>query len=319
VTYLLLALLLAPPSEFTDRLETESDAEMALLAADPLWPLPALSEETEAEHVEATAQDLPAPDQDPLERFPKPRLEAPTRVPDSRPSTLLSIDAQGWMVTPRAWLFITKGSEPGSATRAHDERQIDFEPRPTVALGATLRLFEPHAFRIEVVRLDERGRDPVQSDFIYHGTLYPAGRQVETRVDLQLADLDYLYTWRPAEGLMLTVHAGIEYWNFASEVRTVDGGPSIDEKRAFSSAFAKTGVDSSYEFLDGLAVRGSLLGGLTTSKRYFYDVQFGVEWKVSGNVSLTVGYRLHDVRFHQSTNEADLQYAGPTAGLELRF
>jgi hypothetical protein len=217
------------------------------------------------------------------------------------------------------WLFITRGSEPGSATRIHERREFGLDSEGVPAFGATARIFEAHALGVRLESIDQKGTRSSPDDFVYHGTLYPAGREISAEAGFLLAGVDYQYLWRPNEVLGITPHLGFEYWGFSSRLRTVDPGPSIDEKRSFSSGYWLSGVDVGARLDPRVELRLSLLGGVNGADRNFLDVRGGFWIRVVPAVSLSAGYLLQEVRFHTSTNRADLLYYGPSAGLEISF
>lgn len=292
---------------------------LVVVLADQLpWQLPATLADSDQGFY---AQEPGVRPIDPQQEEPPSAPTLPRRrsSPEDRSLPLLTLDAEGWDVHASGWIFITRGSEPGSATKARLDREFDLETHPTVALGLIFRPYESQGLGLRAMVFDQTGTWRSDQDFIFHGTLYPAGREIRARIDVRMADLDYQLSFRPSPELRVTGHLGVEYWQFFSRIRTVDGGPLIDQQRGFDSGLWFAGIDVSWDFSDFLAVRGSAIGGVEGSGRSLLDLQIAMEVKVLKDVSLTLGYRLHELRFHQSTNQADLLYSGPILGLELRF
>ena len=236
---------------------------------------------------------------------------------DGLPTLNAEVDA--WYATASGWIFITRGSQPGSATRAREGRDFDLDPEFLPTGEAWLRFWGPHALGFRIVPAEESGTRTTSQDFIYHGETYPAGREVHADVGFLLVDVDYRYRWELSTDLTLTPHLGAEYWGFSSHLRTVDALPSIDEKRSFSSGYWLAGADVEATLVGPLRARATLLGGITGSDRYFLQAAAGASLALRSGLSLTADFRVHDVRFHTSTNEANLLFWGPSVGLEARF
>ena len=239
--------------------------------------------------------------------------------PGGGPRPSVSAEADGWVASPSGWIFITRGSQPGTATRAHDGREFGLDSEVLPAAEAWVRFWESHALGFRIVPAEESGTHTASEDFIYHGQAYAAGREIHSDVGFLLADIDYQYRWEVSADVTLTPHAGAEYWGFSSHLRTVDALPPVDEKRSFSSAYWLAGADLEAGLTPWLRAQALLLGGITGSTRYFVEANAGLAFRPASWASVSLLYRFHEVRFHTSTNEADLLFHGPSAGLELRF
>jgi|SRR5579862_9891237 len=239
--------------------------------------------------------------------------------PGPGPRATVSAEADGWVASPSGWIFITRGSQPGSASRAREGHEfgLDTEVLPVVDVWA--RFWESHALGFRIVPAQESGTHTASGDFIYHGEAYAAGREIRSDVGFLLADFDYQYRWELSPDVTLTPHAGAEYWGFSSHLRTVDALPPVDEKRSFSSGYWLAGADLEARLAPWLRAEALVLGGITGTDRYFVEASAGFALRPASWASVTLLYRFHEVRFHTSTNEADLQFQGPSAGLELRF
>jgi hypothetical protein len=235
------------------------------------------------------------------------------------PRPTVSAELDGWLASPSGWIFITRGSQPGTATHAHEGREFGLDSEVLPVGDAWIRFWESHALGFRIVPAQESGTHTASADFIYHGERYAAGRDIRSDVGFLLADVDYQYRWEISEDVTFTPHAGAEYWGFSSHLRTIDTLPSVDEKRSFSSGYWLAGADTEMRLAPWLRAEALLLGGLTGSDRYFVEADAGLALQPASCVSVTLLYRFHEVRFHTSTNEADLRFHGPSVGLELRF
>jgi hypothetical protein len=235
------------------------------------------------------------------------------------PLPTVNVELDGWYAAASGWIFITRGSQPGSATRAREGRNFDLDPEVLPVGEAWLRFWGPSSVGFRIVPTEESGTRTTSEDFIYHGMTYAAGREVHADVGFLLADVDYRYRAELSEVLTLTPHLGVEYWGFTSHLRTTDPLPPIDENRRFSSGYWLAGADLEARISGPLVARASLLGGITGSDRYFVEAQAGLALTLGSGFSVTVDFRVHDVRFHTSTNEADLLFYGPSVGAQVRF
>jgi len=244
--------------------------------------------------------------------------EPPTeRMPEEPPRLRLDVDA--WDAVPSGWIFITRGSQPGSATRARDGHEVGLDPEVLPTGNARLRFWDSTDLGFRVVPVQESGTHTASGDFVYHGQTYAGGRQIRSDVGVLLLALDVQRRWEASDWLSLTPHLGAEYWGFSSHLRTVDGLAPIDERRSFSSGYWLAGADAEVRLTESLRGQVSCLGGLTGSSRYFIEAEAGMALHLNSWASLTATYRLQNLRFHTSTNEANLLFQGPAAGLELRF
>lgn len=231
----------------------------------------------------------------------------------------VTLEADGWYAAPSGWIFITRGSRPGTATRARQGSAFGLDPELLPVGKATFRFWESSAVGFQIVSAEESGTRAAERDFVYHGETYAAGRRVRAEAGFLLVDLDYQYAWRATPELTVTAHAGAEYWGFSSRLRTVDARPLIDERRDFSSGYWLAGMDARARLPAGFGLNFSLLGGTNGADRYFVEAEAGACLDLAGSLRVKLGYRVHEVRFHTSTNEANLLFFGPSAGLELRF
>jgi hypothetical protein len=228
-------------------------------------------------------------------------------------------EAQAWYVAPKGWIFITRGSQPGSATRIHEGHEFGLDPGvvPVAEVGA--RLGGPHEVGLRGEVMDASGFEITPSDFVYHGVTYPLGRNIEAEIGCLFLDLDYRYRWQATESLTVTPHAGLSYWGFSSRIRTADPLPPIDESRRFSSGLWLLGGEVSEDLGRGFEVHLSLLGGFDATDRYSLEARAGVGFHLTGPLSIGIDGRYRELRFHTSTNQADLRCLGPSAGVLLRF
>jgi len=247
------------------------------------------------------------------------RAAAQDPPPREESRTTVSAEADAWLASPSGWIFITRGSQPGTATRAHEGREFGLDSEVLPVGDAWVRFWESHALGFRIVPAQESGTHTASADFVYHGEAYAAGRDIHSDVGFLLADVDYQYRWEISEDVTITPHAGAEYWGFSSRLRTIDALPPVDEKRSFSSGYWLAGSDLEASLAPWLRAEALLLGGITGSDRYFVEADAGLALRPASWASITLLYRFHEVRFHTSTNEADLRFHGPSVGLELRF
>lgn len=291
------------------------DERLARLRRDPYWPLPQFGSASrlEPEIEEPDQQEDPQP-QRPLDRD---SLRQPSDDPAGEPA--VEVRARAWFMTPYGWLYITRGSRPGTATRMVDGSDNHVDPSVTSIVDLKMRIWGPHSIGLRAGSCDTKGTGTVSENFIYHGRTFAAGRQVETDLDFRVFDFEYLYAMSLAPGLTLTGHLGAQYWEFSGKVTTVDAGPRVAGDREFTSGFWLAGVDGLWDVHENFSLRFLAVGGIETEGRHFYELEAGALLRLGNRIAFEVGYRLYQIHFQQSTNEADLRYYGPTLGVELRF
>jgi len=231
----------------------------------------------------------------------------------------LRISAQAWYSVPIGWLYITRGSQPGTATNADFGSDVHLNPDVAPVLETRMRLSGSHGLGIGIAQIDAEGTGDVDESFTYHGDIFDAGRRVKTELDFLLLQGDYQFTFNPGDALEVTAHAGAQYWAFSGRLRTVDAGPVLTTQRAFGSAFWMAGVDLSWKAASGVELRASVAGGYERSSQYFWKAEGDVLLRLAGPLSLTAGGRIDVIRFHQSTNQSNLKFFGPTLGAEVAF
>jgi hypothetical protein len=243
----------------------------------------------------------------------------PGTLADGDGAPPVTVGLRGWYAIPSGWLFITSGSEPGSATRMTVDDE--FDPEPTVApeLDARVRVWGPHAVGVRVTYLALTGTGSDATPFIFHGVTFEPGRRVKTDLSFLLVDVDYQLTFAPSEDLRVTGHVGAEIWDFSAELRTVDSLPEIDTKRAFGSGFWLLGADAAYRLSEAFEGRIFLAGGFERTHQYVAEAEaLGVFHPLS-RLGLTLGYRFQEIAFRQSTNRSNLRFSGPILGAEASF
>jgi hypothetical protein len=231
----------------------------------------------------------------------------------------LALEVDAWDAGASGWIFITRGSRPGTATRAREGNSFGLDSRILPVGKVWFGLGDAGALGFRAVSAGETGTKSAEQDFVYHGNLYAAGRKIRADVGFLLLDLDYQLAWKLAPDLTLTSHLGAEYWGFSSRLRTIDGPPVIDEQRSFSSGYWLGGIDLEAQLSGSFSLRFSILGGCDGGDRYFVEAEAGAGVRLIRSLALKAAYRVHDVRFHTSTNEANLLFHGPSLGLELTF
>ena len=241
----------------------------------------------------------------------------PPAAPQDEPAASAALEA--WHVDPSGWLFITRASVAGTATRIDegDEFRLDRGFVPMLKARASFSANDAAGFRYVPIELS--GESTAPEDFIFHGTTYGAGRRVDSRLLLTVYDLDYRRRFRLDDRLTLTARLGLEAWRFSARLRTEDALPPISQRRSFSSLYWLGGADLDADLSRGFGARLSLLGGINEHDKHFFEVDAGAAYRPIPSISLSAGLRLHRLRFDHVTNEADLSFAGPYAGIEISF
>jgi len=235
------------------------------------------------------------------------------------PEPGVQASVQAWLAVPKGWLNITRGSQPFTATHADLGSDIHLDPDVAPVLETRMRLSGSHGLGIAFAQIDAEGTGPVDESFTYHGDVFDAGRQVKTELDFLLLQGDYQYTFNPGDDLEVTAHAGARYWAFSGRLKTVDAGPALTTQRAFDSAFWMAGLDLAWKAASGCELRASAAGGYERSSQYFWKAEGDALLRLAGPLSLTAGCRIDVIRFHQSTNQSNLKFFGPTLGIEIAF
>lgn len=235
------------------------------------------------------------------------------------PLPAFALGARAEYAVPSGWLFITRGSEPGSATALHVDDQIDPEPEYVTSLEGYVRIWENHAVGGRFTPMSLSGTTRDEQPFIFHGTMFDAGRPVKTELDLNLLEVDYRYTLNPGDPVQITTHLGAEIWTFSARLRTIDGLPGPDTTRAFSSAFWMAGLDAAYGLNRFFEVRAFIAGGSERANQYFYEAEADIVARPISQIAFLLGYRIQTLDFRQSTNRSNLHFYSPTAGLEISF
>lgn len=235
------------------------------------------------------------------------------------PEPGVQASVQAWLAVPKGWLNITRGSQPFTATHADLGSDIHLDPDVAPVVDTRIRLSGSHGLGIGFAQVDAEGTGDVDESFTYHGDVFDAGRRVNTELDFLLLWGDYQFTFNPGDDLEVTAHAGAEYWAFSGRVKTVDTGPALTTQRSFDSAFWMAGLDLSWKAASGVELRASAAGGYERSSQYFWKAEGDVRLRLAGPLSLTAGCRIDVIRFRQSTNQSNLQFFGPTLGVDVAF
>ncbi len=244
--------------------------------------------------------------------------EEPSK-PDHEPLPRFEAEVDAWYARASGWIFITRGSRPGTATRAREGHEFGVDPQILPAVGARLRFWDAHSIGFRAVSTVETGSQTPSGDFVYHGERYPAGTPAHSEVGFLLVDVDYQYRWQLSEDLLLTPHLGAQYWEFSSKLRTEGGAAVLDESRKFSSGYWLAGADVEVGVYGPWVLKGAFLGGMNGLDRFFIEAEGAIQLRLTSWATLSAAYRVQQVRFHTSTNEANLIFHGPSVGFTLRF
>lgn len=231
----------------------------------------------------------------------------------------LRIGAAAWYATTLGWVEITRGSQAGSGTHMVTGSDVDLDPGVAPAIEARLGLAGPHAAALRFSRVESAGTRTADNTFIYQGNTFDAGRRVKAEMTFLMLEGDYQLEVDLAEGLRATAHAGLQYWKYTGHVKTADGGPPIDSHRAFDSAFWMAGAGVSWSAMAGVELRALGVGGIQRANQNFFKVEADALLHSAPGAAVAFGYRLHAIRFRQSSNRSNLKFHGPTLGLELAF
>ena len=239
--------------------------------------------------------------------------------PDDEPLPRFEAEFDAWSEGASGWIFITRGSRPGTATRAREGHEFGVDSAILPVVGARLRFWDAHTIGIRAVSTVETGSHISTGDFVYHGETYPGGTSVHSEVGFLLVDLDYQVRCPLSEGLILTPHLGAQYWGFSSKLRTEGGGNALDESRKFSSGYWLGGADVEVGVYGPWMLKGTFVGGMNGLDRFFMEAEGALQLRLTSWGKLSAAYRVQQVRFHTSTNEANLLFQGPSLGFELSF
>jgi len=238
---------------------------------------------------------------------------------ENSPRIEVQVGLQGWYAVPKGWLNITLGSQPFTATHADIGSEIFLDPDAVPVLEGRLRLLGSQGFGLRVAQIDAAGTGTADESFTYHGDIFDAGRRVRSELDFRLLEGDYQFTANPEDDLEVTAHVGAQVWSFSGRVKTVDAGPLLTTQRAFDSGFWMSGLDLSWKVGGGMELRALAVGGFERASQYFWKAEGDALVRLGGSLSLTTGFRIHVIRFFQSTNQSNLKFFGPTMGVEISF
>ncbi|MBI3854869.1 MAG: hypothetical protein HY293_04180 [Planctomycetes bacterium] len=79
------------------------------------------------------------------------------------------------------------------------------------------------------------------------------------------------------------------------------------------------GLDLSWRPDPILELRALGAGAVERAHQNFFKVDAEALLRLSDSVGVSLGYRLHALRFRQSANQSNLKFHGPSLGLEISF
>src|SRR5258708_29964696 len=94
------------------------------------------------------------------------------------------ISTQAWYSVPYGWLYITRGSRPGTATPADFGSDVSLDPDVAPLLEARMRVSGPHGVGVRFAQIDAEGTGSADESFTYHGNAFDAGPVVKTALGL---------------------------------------------------------------------------------------------------------------------------------------
>ena len=233
---------------------------------------------------------------------------------DQEPGFSIRGEGEYWYATPTGQLMITLGSRPGSGNIGRVGE--DFGLKSTGIAGAEAGAsWGDHRVRLSYLDLRFRGEDELDDTLIFHGTTYPQGEKVTSRIDFPRLSFGYDYdVWNTTWTKTWVGLVGHVYW-FSARLT----GDTQDEVRSYSRGGAA--LTTSIEAFPGpvrVAADGSL-GYSTSSHQLFGGVRLTAEIGAWGRLALGLGYRWERMDASGGTNVAALTLHGPTAFVTLRF
>lgn len=247
--------------------------------------------------------------------------EPPVETPGARAEASLferldlgvSFTGSYWFTDFDGTLFVTRGGKPGSAS-TFDVKTLEVELESSAQASASIHIGD-HRVGFEYLPMSGEGNTTLREPLIFHAKTYPAGADVESRIDFDVWAMQYDYRLIHEPEADLRLGLGGYYWSFDSELKSTDAG--LSEHRGFSSIFPSARVSG--ELRRGLfSVGAQIGGGLLSSQQYFFDVQgaAGITWE---SVELSAGYRVFHVDIQETTNVLDFDFQGPFVALSLKL
>lgn len=223
--------------------------------------------------------------------------------------------ARIWRPSPSGDFLITKGGRAGSGTKIDVADDLDLRTGNAPSVQAEVAR-GPHRGYLTYEPLTWHGSSTLDRAVVFRRVRYPAGDHVRTDLTMNFVTGGYDYAVVDAPESSLRAGLAARVWTFEA---SLDGSPSGgDTRRVFTHGMPLLTLVGERRFGTWRAA-ADVAFGVLSSDRLLLDADLCVGVRLAEGLTLDAGYRLWKMRFHETTNRADLGAGGPFLEMELRF
>jgi len=270
--------------------------------------------------------------------FAVPASEALQADPEGGPEGI-NVDLHGSAVWAFAW-----GAASARNSFTGFERGEDFDLRDDFGLtqGAPLADLSLHVgfLRRHRVALHSlfgtfSARTEFDRTFEYNDGVFQQGEHAETRLEVDLRDVEYAYRFPGGRSIAFWAGGGTRWahLNVGVHSSTLDPAGSMEENTAiFPTLVAGIELRPPSGWTLSLDLRGSPAAVPilfhNASRGRFIEAHASVQWSLTGFLKLETGglmlwtwqrFRGREKDGHDAVNDVDIRIAGPSLGLEFSF
>jgi len=232
---------------------------------------------------------------------------------------LLGVEVQYWSQSMSGEVQVN-GTLPGSRVDPHDDLGLDRTDN-LAAARVWLHWLKRNYLFVTSYDSSRSGEKVLTRSLIFNDQLFPAGDNVRSRLDVQLASLLYGYNFLDLKVVKVGFRLGAHRLDFDGDLRSTTFGTSA--KSGESVTFPVVGLGISVRPMPLLRFTGEI-SGVTAHAHgddvLFEDARAQAEFYVNPFVGFHAGYR--QVRIDvdlQDFGSAEVTQKGPYAGVTVKF
>jgi hypothetical protein len=180
-----------------------------------------------------------------------------------------------------------------------------------------VKFLEKNKFNFSYMDLKWTATKNVSKTIYFNGLTYPAGTQVESRLEAKTLKGGYEYDFLVGEHGFLGVTADVIFSDASMELNA--RSLNQDEIAQDNLILPLFGVNSRLVIVKWVSLSGKVSGLPMGSHGYFLDAEASLDLNPIKYLGISVGYRYLKAHLSYRDDKSNLTFDGPFASVKLRF
>jgi hypothetical protein len=214
--------------------------------------------------------------------------------------------------------LIPAGGRPGSGTRVNIASALGVEYTEGTSVLFEATMWENHRVDFEYLMAVPTGVKKVPHSFRFQNKTYPAGTQLETRIDFNWLRLMYGYKLLELTSQWLGPRIGFHYVTFAASINgESEEAGIVSNTRRLDGMFPVLGLEARYLLPLGLDLSMEVDGVYLFSAGYLAMLKVGACWELYPNVVMTAGVCSRMVHYLEDNQPLNNEWTYLVTGLSM--